>query len=57
VPVNAPLLLPLVTKGYIVPEVPVFYVVARGTEFYDHMTRSQARIPTLVVPDMSAGAE
>lgn len=53
VPLDAPLLLPLVTNGYVVSDIPVFTVVALGTEHYARMKEAAGgSFPTLVVPDL-----
>jgi hypothetical protein len=53
VPLHAPLLLPLVQEGYIVPEIPVFYVLARGTEYYESIKKGNGgSFKTLVVPEL-----
>ena len=51
VPTHAPLLLPLVTPGYVVADIPVFYVIARDTAYYRD-TIGKAAVSTLVVPDL-----
>ena len=57
VPLDAPLMLPMVQPDYVVPEIPVFYVVARGTGFYAEARANMKRLTrqedfrTLEVPD------
>ncbi len=60
VPLHAPLLLPLVQRNYVVPEIPVLHIVPRGTHWASTW-RSEAlrgmkatEFPELQVPDFSA---
>lgn len=55
IPGHAPLLLPLVQKDHVVPDIPVFFVVAKGTDYYMNMIAEAKReghsFRTLEVPD------
>lgn len=51
VPLHAPLLLPLISAGFVVADTPAFYIIAKGTQFYaDNIASTSVR--TLVVPDL-----
>ena len=53
VPLDAPLLLPLVQPYNVIPDIPVFYVMAKGTEFYDKMrTGNGGSFLTLAMPKL-----
>lgn len=57
VPLHAPLLLPLVHERYVIPGLPVFSVVAKGTAFYDNFIAKAGRVRTLEVPELPSMPE
>ncbi len=50
---HAPLLLALLSPGFVVADTPAFYVIAKGTQFYTENILSTS-VRTLVVPDLPA---
>ena len=51
VPLDAPLLLPLVQAQHILPEIPVFHVIAKGTPYHEQFVKDcDGSFTTLVVP-------